>query len=165
MGTVFWLFMCPCWFDTSDRSCSFYSAIWSGYAKLINCVDRSLLDDRIAHQSGRLQILMVHVDRGDLAVVVGGVVVDAFVCVAAGGVEGDLILAVFEEAASLLFHGSEVWKNWLTLSSSESPEHGGPDENWKIARKSDGSHTAAVSLVTLWKNDSPGWPGRAAYSC
>ena len=153
--------MCPCWFDTvknilTDPAVFTLRSGQDIFFGLINCVDRSLLDDRIAHQSGRLQILMVHVDRGDLAVVVGGVVVDALVCVAAGGVEGDLILAVFEEAAaSLLFHGSEDVEKLADAFLLRVPGAGvhfresGPDETGlgrEIARKSDGSHTAAVSL-------------------
>ena len=55
------------------------------------------------HKGGAVQILMAHRHSGDLAVIVGRVVVDALVSVAAAGVEGDLILAAVElEAAALL---------------------------------------------------------------
>lgn len=51
---------------------------------------------------------MVHMDRRDLVIVIGGVVIDALICIAAGGVNGNLILSVFDfAAATLLIHCAE----------------------------------------------------------
>ena len=124
--------------------------------RLILKMDLFALNDRITDKCPAVQIFPFHVNCGDLMIFVSGVVVDALVCVAAGGVEGDLILAVFEEAAaSLLFHGSEDVEKLADAFLLRVPGAGvhfresDPDETGlgrEIARKSDGSHTAAVSL-------------------
>ena len=124
--------------------------------RLILKMDLFALNDRITDKCPSVQIFPFHVNCGDLMIFVSGVVVDALVCVAAGGVEGDLILAVFEEAAaSLLFHGSEDVEKLADAFLLRVPGAGvhfresDPDETGlgrEIARKSDGSHTAAVSL-------------------
>lgn len=56
---------------------------------------------------GALQVFPVHVDAGNLVIFIGSIVVHAFVCITAGGVEGDFVFPVSQAAASLLlFHGS-----------------------------------------------------------
>ena len=64
--------------------------------------------DRVAAKFASVEILTVHVNGVDLVIVVGRVVVDALRCVAAGGVNRDLIL-VFSDlaAAALLIDGAE----------------------------------------------------------
>ena len=62
------------------------------------------LHQRVAGQLGAVQVFPVHIHSGDLVVAVGRVVINAFVGVAATGVEGDLILAAVQlTAAALLF--------------------------------------------------------------
>ena len=62
------------------------------------------LHQRVAGQLGAVQVFPVHIHSGDLVVAVGRVVINAFVGVAAAGVERDLILAAVQlTAAALLF--------------------------------------------------------------
>ena len=66
---------------------------------------------------------MMHVYGGNLVVFVGCIVVDSFGGVAAGGVEGDFVFSFcYFAATSLLVYGARMWKNWLTLSDSVSPD-------------------------------------------
>ena len=89
-------------------------------------------------------------------VFVCGVVVDAFCCVAAGGVEGDFVFAfVYFAAASLLVYGAEDVKELadafgfgftgygVHFGKGDFGETGGGGE---ISRETKGSHSAAVGL-------------------
>ena len=61
-----------------------------------------------ANQATAVQITAVKIYSGDLAVSVGGVVVDSLGGVAARGVKGDVIFAVLQlAAATLLGHGAK----------------------------------------------------------
>ena len=56
-------------------------------------------------------------------VFVGSVVVDAFCCIAAGGVEGDFVFVlVYFAAASLLIYGAEDMEELTDASDSVSPD-------------------------------------------
>ena len=62
----------------------------------------------IAAERLSLQILPIHIHPGDLTVFIGGVIVNATVRIAAGGVDGDLILSLTHmHAAPLLCHGAK----------------------------------------------------------
>ena len=65
-------------------------------------MDLFSLHKRIARQRVAIQVFFVHIHRGDLMVVVGRVIVDAFIRVAAGSIDGDLILAIAHIAAAPL---------------------------------------------------------------
>ena len=66
-----------------------------------------LLDRGIVYQLIPVQILPVHIHAGDLVVIVGGVIVDAFVGITAGGIDRDLALSVLQHTApALLIHGA-----------------------------------------------------------
>ena len=55
-----------------------------------------------------VQVGLMHVYSADLVVIIGGVVVNAPVRVAAGGIEGDLVFSLSQvAAAALLVHGAE----------------------------------------------------------
>jgi len=67
-----------------------------------------LLPQGILHQFAPLQFLPVEIHGGDLAVVVGLIIVDSPVGVAAGAVQGDLVLSLPQvDAAPLLLHGTQ----------------------------------------------------------
>ena len=89
-------------------------------------------------------------------VFVGGVVVDSFGCVAAGGVEGDFVFAlVYFAAASLLIYGAEDVEEladafWFGVAGSgvhfgegDSGEAGGGGE---VSGEAESAHAAAVGL-------------------
>lgn len=89
-------------------------------------------------------------------VFVGGVVVDSFVCVAAGGVEGDFVFAfVYFAAASLLVYRAEdveeladafefgVAGSGVHFGEGDSGEAGGGGE---VTWEAEGAHSAAVGL-------------------
>ena len=61
----------------------------------------------------------MHIDSIDLMIFIGGIIINSLCCVAAGSVESDLIFAFCYFAAAT---EPRMWKNWLTLSSSESPD-------------------------------------------
>ena len=91
--------------------------------QLILKMDLFALNDRITDKCPAVQIFPFHVNCGDLMIFVSGVVVDALGGIAAGCVECELIFAVCNfTAASLLVNGAKDMENWLTLSSSESPD-------------------------------------------
>ena len=54
--------------------------------------DLLVLDGLVGDEAISIQILPVHIQGGDLVVVVGGVVIDALGHVAAAGIQGDLVL-------------------------------------------------------------------------
>ena len=57
----------------------------------------------IADQIACVQIPMAQVNRGNLVIIVGGVIIDSLIGVTAAGIDGDLIAAMFNlTAASLL---------------------------------------------------------------
>ena len=79
-------------------------------------------------------------------IVIGGVVVDALAGIAAGGLDGIFVFTLVHLAAApLLVAGAEMWKNWLTLSGSESPE-------------TEFSFTNATLTNRDWEERSPGSP-------
>ena len=62
-----------------------------------------------------VEVLFEHVDGGDSAVFVGGVVVDAAFCIAAGGVDrGDGAFVCLDAAADMTYAG----KNMETLADA-----------------------------------------------
>ena len=63
-------------------------------AVLILHVDLLIKDQPIAYQILALQRFLVHIHTGDLVVVVGGIVVYPFICVAAGSIDRPLILSI-----------------------------------------------------------------------
>ena len=64
-------------------------------------------NNRITDEHISIQILMMHIHRADLVVFVSGVVVDSLCGIAAGSINGDLILIVFQTTApSRLSHAS-----------------------------------------------------------
>ncbi len=103
-----------------------------------------------------VQILLVHVHRVYLAVLVGGVVVDALVLVAAAAVDGNLvaILAQLAEAALLLDAAKDVEElaHGLGLAASRLGVHAGKDRLGKargageVARQAHAAHAAAVGV-------------------
>ena len=58
-------------------------------------------DKRVGDERGAVEVFFMHIDARDLTVLVGGVVVDAFVRVAARGLNG-VFKAVGDFAASFL---------------------------------------------------------------
>ena len=63
---------------------------------------------RIFDKSIAVQILMVHIHCGDLVIFIGSIIVNSLVSIAAGGVNGNFILALgYLTAASLLFYRSQ----------------------------------------------------------
>ena len=99
---------------------------------------------------------MVHVNGVDLVIVVGRVVVDALRCVAAGGVNRDLIL-VFSDltAAALLVNGAENMEELAHAGALVIPGKGAELREGdlhetgltrQIARDTQAAHAAAVGL-------------------
>ena len=87
-------------------------------------------------------------------VFVGGIVVDSFGYIAAGGVEGDLVFSfVYFTASSLLIYGAEdmekladafcfgVTGSGVHFGEGDFGEAGGGGE---VSRQAEGAHTAAV---------------------
>ena len=63
---------------------------------------------RITNQFAAIQILVVHIHSGNLAVFVSSVVINPFIRITAGAVNGNLILAVSQiYAAPLLCHRAQ----------------------------------------------------------
>ena len=61
----------------------------------------------------------MHIHSGDLAVFIGGVVINAFVGIAAAGVQGNLVLTVVQlAAAALLLYRAENMEKVVSLFSS-----------------------------------------------
>ena len=48
----------------------------------------------IGYRNSSIQILPVHIHSSNLAVFVGGVIIYAFICVAAAGIEGEFIFVL-----------------------------------------------------------------------
>ena len=70
--------------------------------------DTLLRNRGIADKAPALQVLPVHIHADNAVVIIGGVVVNAPVRVAAGGIEGDLVFSLSQmAAAALLVHGAE----------------------------------------------------------
>ena len=57
-------------------------------------------DQRIANQRRSIQFLPVHIHRGDLVIVVGLVIINALIRIAAGGIQSDLISPLPQPAAA-----------------------------------------------------------------
>lgn len=63
---------------------------------------------RIFDKNIAVQILMVHIHCGDLVIFIGSIIVNSLVSIAAGGVNGNFILALgYLTAASLLFYRAQ----------------------------------------------------------
>ena len=74
----------------------------------IHPVDLFSLNQRISEKLGIVQITMVHIHTCDLVVFVCCIIIDSFICITAGSVERDLILAICNfTAAPLLIDRSE----------------------------------------------------------
>jgi hypothetical protein len=58
-------------------------------------------DQGVEEELFSVQVLVVHRYGADLPVFIGGVVIDPFVCIAAGGVNGFFIFAVFRFTVAL----------------------------------------------------------------
>ena len=98
----------------------------------------------------------MHIDSIDLMIFIGGIIVDAFCCIAAGGVEGDFVFVlVYFAAASLLIYGAEdveeladafefgVAGSGVHFCEGNFGKAGG---GGKVSREAEGAHTAAVGL-------------------
>ena len=111
---------------------------------------------RIADQSAALQVFPVQVHGGDLAVFVGGVVVNAPVGIAAAGVNGDLVPAVpGAHAAPGMGHGAQNMKELTdTLLLARAGDcvqlcKGGPDkagDGRQVAGHPQHTHALAIRL-------------------
>ena len=79
-------------YNTLQNGCCLSLVIRAGekrfcaFARRENDRDLFLLDQRISNQLRPVQVFPVHIHRGDLVVVIGGVVVYAFACITAGGI-------------------------------------------------------------------------------
>ena len=81
---------------------------FSGWAGLVLVVDLFGSNDGEADEVGVVEVGLVHVDGGNLVIVVGSVVADALFEVVAGRVDSDFVLIVTEVAtATLLVDGME----------------------------------------------------------
>lgn len=60
------------------------------------------LDQREADELGGIEILAVHVDCGNLVILIGGVVIDSLARIAAGGVERDFVMSLTDLTAAAL---------------------------------------------------------------
>jgi len=113
-------------------------------------------DQRVADQAVAVQLFPVQVHTGDPGAVVGPVVVDALVRVAAAGILGKFAAAVFQAAAAhwLLdgFENVEKLAEAFTFRNAGAGvqlHEGGPDEPGgagKVSRQTCGSQPAAVGL-------------------
>ena len=65
-------------------------------------VDLLALDERIGNQLFGIEVFLIHINGGNLRILVGRVVVNAARRVAAGGVNRDLVLSVRHLAAAAL---------------------------------------------------------------
>ena len=63
-------------------------------------IDRKLLYQWIGNQLAAMQIGVKQANSGDTAVFIGGIVVDAVVAAAAGGVQGDFLPVISQTAAA-----------------------------------------------------------------
>ena len=103
-------------------------------------------------------------------VFVGSVVVDAFCCIAAGGVEGDFVFVlVYFAAASLLIYGAEdveeltdafefgVAGSGVHFCEGNFGKAGG---GGKVSREAEGAHTAEVGLELLSWSEGVFWLAR-----
>ena len=55
----------------------------------------------IVHQCLCVQVYIVQIHSGDLSVFIGGVIIDSFLCIAAGGVDGTFKLSAAQMNATL----------------------------------------------------------------
>ena len=125
-------------------------------SSLVDPVDLLLGDQRIGDKFPAVEVLVMHVDSRDLAVVIGAVIVDTAVHVAAGGVDRDLVLAAAEvAAASLLLHRAkdveELAHGGVLIVRGAGVELGEGDlhkagAGGEIARQADAAHAAAVGI-------------------
>ena len=70
--------------------------------------DLLTLNQRITCKILTVQIFLMHIHAGNLAVFIGGIIVNTFVCVAAGSINRNLILIVSHvDTASLLVYGTQ----------------------------------------------------------
>ena len=98
----------------------------------------------------------MHIHSGDLAVFIGGVVINAFVGIAAAGVQGNLVLTVVQlAAAALLLYRAENMEKLAHAFCFAFPGAGvgahesrpyKPRLRRKIPRQTHGPHAAAVSV-------------------
>lgn len=71
-------------------------------------MDLLALDERVGDELIGIQIFLIHIDGGNLGILVSGVIVNAAVHVAAGGVDGVLVLVPAQvDAAFLLVNRSQ----------------------------------------------------------
>ena len=65
----------------------------------------------------------MHINRSDLMIFIGIIIVDSFLCVPAGGIDRDLIFSVCHLTASaLLVHRSQNVEKLADAFRSESPD-------------------------------------------
>ena len=115
-----------------------------------------LSDERIRDQILCVKIFVMHIDGRDLAIVIGAVVIDALIHVAAGGVDCDFIFAFAQvAAAALLFNGAQDMEELadggvfrfigdrVQLRESDFDKAGA---GRKIAWQADAAHAAAVFI-------------------
>lgn len=112
----------------------------------------------VADQENIVQLFPVHVYCGDLVIVVGRVIIDSLVGIAAGSIACDFVIAVSQPAAAAaLFHSAENVKKladaFRLAASGNGIQFGkaGPDEpglGGQISGQTYGPHTPAAGLQT-----------------
>lgn len=121
-----------------------------------------LSDERIRDQILCVKIFVMHINGRDLAIVIGAVVIDALIHVAAGGVDCDLIFAFAQvAAAALLFNGAQDMEELadggvfrfigdrVQLRESDFDKAGA---GRKVAWQADAAHAAAVLVeLNVWR--------------
>ena len=98
----------------------------------------------------------MHIDSIDLMIFIGGVVINSFYCITAGGVEGNFVFVFcYFAAATLLIYGAEdveeltdafefgVAGSGVHFCEGNFGKAGG---GGKVSREAEGAHTAAVGL-------------------
>ena len=87
-------------------------ALWFFHsAFLIFHTDLLTFYDGIADRLIGVQVNAMEPDAGNLIVLVGGVVINAFACVTAAGIEGFFVKLAYFYAALLLGNGTQDMKN------------------------------------------------------
>ena len=70
--------------------------------------DLLLCYERIGDKRAAVEIFPVQIDRCQTAIIIGGIIIDAAVCIAAGGIDRALVLPVCHlAAAALLLYRAE----------------------------------------------------------
>ena len=136
----------------ADAPCAIQRAV------LYSVLEMNLLplDQRKADQLGGIKIFAVHVDCGNLVILIGGVVIDSLARIAAGGVERDFVMSLTDlTAAALLIDGAENMEELADAlrfgvpgegMRSRKGHTGKTGRGGEVAGKAESSHAAAVRL-------------------